>query len=90
MLVSLLALGEKKRGHPYSLVPSRRICAWSRPIQHTKEKGMGKEWSLDYFYSQRSSTAQTIRPIIEVNTFISGPSSALFQLISVWKMRGVF
>lgn len=32
---------------------------------------------MGYCYSQRSSTAQTIRPIIEVNTFISGLLAAL-------------
>ncbi len=34
-------------------------------------------WGGGYYYSQRSSTAQTIRPIIEVNTFISGLLAAL-------------
>ncbi len=72
-----LALGEKKRGHPYSLVFSRRLCARSVPSTAHKEKvgGWGCGWG--YYYSRRSSTAQTIRPIIEVNTFISGPLAAL-------------
>lgn len=36
-----LALGEKKRGHPYSLVPSRRLCAQSVLSMEHKEGGKG-------------------------------------------------
>jgi len=67
---------KKKRGHPWSLVPSKRLSAlWFVPHKRKTEVGWG--WSGGYSYSQRSSMAQTIRPIIEVNTFISGPLASL-------------
>lgn len=81
----LAGLGKRKKkqktktGHPYSQAPSRRHLGPYK-VQRTKTRtggvvcvgGRGCDC-----YSQRSSTAQTIRPIIEVNTFISGLLVAL-------------
>lgn len=40
-----------------------------------KEQRVGLGWYYEYYCIQRSSAAQTIRPIIKVNSFISGPFS---------------
>ncbi|MED6271499.1 hypothetical protein CHARACLAT_020879 [Characodon lateralis] len=69
-LILPLALGELKRiGNPYSLDPSRRLHSLLHTLIKRKKKQIVGDWRVEwgYFYSQRSSMAQTIRPIFEVN-----------------------
>lgn len=74
MLVSRLALGEEKRENdPVLWLPRGESVLGLYQVWHTKER----VWGLGYYYSQRSSTAQTIRPIIKVNSFISGHLATL-------------
>lgn len=75
-----LALGEKKRGHPYSLVPSRRLRVWSVPsVAHKFKEGLG--WGLSLQPKVKHGT--DYQTITKVNTFIPGLLATL-DPVNLW------